>query len=235
MTGKKKIEFIAKNKHVLEVREAPKPASEFIPQWWKDMPVHSHGNKPQLTPKPNYTAKRCFPLLDSMTAGYIFTLWADLLVSKDSQGTKIVQWNTVEPVCEAWDLAQSVNYEVPDGFSKTVFKYLHGWRIKTPKGYSSFITHPISYPNLPIRTLTGIVDTDALETYANSPFVIHKDFEGIIEKGTPMFQVIPFKRDSWVSSVAAGTDDERFFASERLHSRIVSSYGRYLRSDKKYK
>ena len=231
-----KIEFIASSEHVLKVREHPKPASDFIPQWWKEMPTHSSEDKKfRLNPYPSVTAKRCFPLLDSMTAGYIVTLWADLLVSKDKNNNKTVQWNTVEKICEPWEKNQSSNYEITEGYSDTVFKYYHGWKIKTPKEYSCLITHPFGYPNLPIKTLTGIVDTDMLETHANSPFLIKKDFEGIIEKGTPMFQVIPFKRDNWVSSITNDTEENFFYASERLHSRMISSYGRFLRSSKKYK
>ena len=230
------IEFIASSEHVFEVREPPKPAAEFVPQWWKDMPVYtSNDNKIGLNPGPTVTAKRCFPLLDGITAGYIVTLWADILVSKDSDGNKILQWNTVEPVCEPWRKSQSSNYEITEGFSDTVFKYLHGWKIKTPKGYSCLITHPFGYPNLPIKAITGIVDTDSLETHANSPFLIKKDFEGIIEKGTPMFQIIPFKREDWDSSVSVEAPNKHSYALERLHATIVSSYGRLLRSPKKYK
>jgi len=31
----------------------------------------------------------------------------------------------------------------------------------------------------------------------NYPFFLKKDFEGIIPAGTPMYQMIPVKRDSW--------------------------------------
>jgi hypothetical protein len=34
-------------------------------------------------------------------------------------------------------------------------------------------------------------------------FYIREDFEGVILKGTPMLQAIPFKRDNWKSEVKA--------------------------------
>ena len=136
---------------------------------------------------------------------------------------------------EAWPHSQSSSYEVPEGFSKTVFKYYHGWIIETPKDYSCLITHPIGYPNLPIKTITGIIDTDSLKTFANSPFVIKEGFEGIIEKGTPMFQIIPFKRDSWKAEYELMGKETNFHNNEKLHSRIVSSYGRFLRKPKEFK
>lgn len=233
MNKKQKIKFIAGTDHVFSVREKPLPATKFIPEWWKNIPPYS-GNKFNLDPQPTVTAKKCFPLLDGITAGYIVTMWADLFVTQD-QGFPLVKWGTAEPVLEAWDFKQSSTYEIPEGFSKTVFKYLHGWIIETPKDYSCLITHPIGYPNLPFRTLTGIIDTDSLTTYANSPFVIKEGFEGIIEKGTPMFQIIPFKRDSWASEYGIRETNENFFNTEKLHTRIVSSYGRWLRKPKEFK
>jgi hypothetical protein len=233
MSKKQKIKFIAGTDHVFSVREKPTPATQFIPSWWKEMPPYSTG-KFDLQPQPTVTAKKCFPLLDGISAGYMVTMWADLLVTQEN-GIPLVRWSTTEPVAEAWDWRQSSSYEVPEGFSKTVFKYLHGWIIETPPGYSCLITHPIGHPNLPFKTLTGIIDTDALTTYANSPFVIKEGFEGIIEKGTPMFQIIPFKRDSWSSEYSVRGKDENFFNTEKLHTKIVSSYGRFIRKPKEFK
>jgi hypothetical protein len=230
----KKIEFRASNKHTSEVKSPPQPASKFLPQWYTQMPPYFSGDKLQLDPYATVTAKKCFPLLDGLTNGYIATLWADLFV-KQVNGFTEIKWTTDEPVCDAWSLQQSSSFEVPDGFSLPVFKYLHGWIIKTPPEYSCLITHPVGYPNLPIRTITGIVDTDTLETMANSPFTIKKDFEGVIEKGTPMFQIFPFKREKWQSVYTEQSAEDSFFARERLYSKIVSSYGHVMRKGKSFK
>ena len=231
-----KIKFIATSPHVLKVRERPIPASKLIPAWWKNMQVHSsESGKLELNPSPNVTAKRCFPLLDGITAGYIVTLWSDVLVSKDENGLMSVKWNVEETVFDSWNPQQVSSYEIPEGYASTVLKYMHGWVIETPKGYSCLITHPIGYPNLPLRTLTGIIDTDSLQTHANSPFVIKDGFEGIIPKGTPMFQVIPFKRDNWEMDIDSISEDEIYFRYEKLRSIINSYYGRVLRKKKEYR
>lgn len=228
------IKFLSPNKLMMEVREKPVPAANMIPQWWKEMPVYV-GNKKSidLNPQPNVTAKRCFPLLDGISAGYIMPLWADILVEQQDGGPYI-KWNTSDKVVEAWSWEQSSSYEIPDGFDKTVFKYLHGWVVKTPPGYSCLITHPIGYNNLPIKTLSGIIDSDSLDTFANSPFIVKSGFEGIIEKGTPMFQIIPFKRDSWKSSFDVMDDLRLEINTEKLRTKIISYYGRYKRKNKKF-
>lgn len=228
------IQFLSPNKFMMDVREKPVPASSMLPDWWKNMPIYSEGRLSlDLDPGPTVTAKRCFPLLDGMTSGYIMPLWADIMVKQTAIGP-MVKWLTSDPVVQAWSLEQSSTYEVPQGFSKNIFKYFHGWVIKTPPGYSCLITHPVGYERLPIHTLTGVIDSDSLDTFANSPFLIREGFEGIIEKGTPMFQIIPFKRDNWKSSFKLMDDFEYEKNFEKLRSKIVSSYGRNKRKNKRF-
>ena len=229
-----KIKFIASGDHVLEVRERPFPASEMLPDWWKDMPAFSNG-KYDINPYSTVTGKKCFPLLDSLTAGYIIPLWSDLLVTRDKDNNQIVKWAVNQPVVDTWPLTQSASYQIPEGFAKTVYKYYHGWIIETPKNYSCLVIHPVGYQNLPIRAITGVIDTDKLKTHANAPFVIKENFQGIIPKGTPMAQVIPFKRDNWKMEIDSISDKETAFRYDRLHSTLKSSYGRNLRIKKEYK
>jgi hypothetical protein len=229
-----KIKFIAAGKHVLEVREKPVPALELLPDWWKDMQPFSDG-KFYLDPYPSSTAKKCFPLLDGLTSGYILKLWSDIFVTKDQNGNRVIQWAVGEPVLDPWHQSQVSSYSIPEGYGKEVYKYFHGWIIETPKNYSCLITHPIGYQDLPVRTLTGVVDTDKLITHANAPFLIKEDFEGIIPKGTPMAQIIPFKRDNWKMEIDLITEQESNHRYDKLYSTIKSAYGRNLRVKKEYK
>ena len=229
-----KIIFKAQNEHVWHVRERPFPAIKKLPDWWRQMsPYYNLDNSIDLTRESIPTVKKCFPTLDAIGAGYIVPLWADLLVQKDKMPQ--LTWSTDLPVLERWDSFQVSNYEIPEGFSSSVYKYLHGWTIKTPPGWSCFISHPIGYQNLPFRSISGVVDTDLLDTDINTPFVVKKDFEGVIEKGTPMFQIIPFKREKWESDFILQKPNEHFFNSEKLKTKILSAYGRHVRSNKSYK
>jgi hypothetical protein len=230
------IKFIATSDHVFNVREKPIPASEILPRWWKDLPHYAtKEQKMDLNPRPTVTVKRCLSAYDGIASGYVVTLWADILVSYDEVNGTTVKWNTVENVFDVWSPTQSSNYEIPKGFGSLVFKYLHGWIIKTPKGYSSQIMHPVGYQNLPFRVIPGIVDTDNLDTLINTPLVFEKGWEGIIEKGTPIFQVLPFKRDSWKSEVSFQGPNENYLNDEKLQTKIVSYYGKYLRKPKTYR
>jgi len=232
--NKNKITFRAQTEHVWEVREKPRPAAKILPKWWKNLsPYSTEDNKLKLNPLPTVTVKKCAPTLDGLTAGYIVTLWADVIITQKN-GFPYAQWATDQPVFDIWDPSQVSSYEIPDGFSSLVFKYIHGWTIKTPAGWSCLITHPIGYQNIPIKIITGIVDTDNLETDINTPFFIKEGFEGIIKKGTPMFQVIPIKRENWKSDFILEKPNQFYFNIEKLKSTIVNSYSKILRVPKSY-
>jgi hypothetical protein len=231
-----KIIFRAQDEHVWEVRQKPYPAVKGLPEWWKNIPAYStDDNKLRLNPQSTVTVKKCAPTLDALAAGYIVPLWSDILVTKNDEKMPYLQWKTNRAVFEVWHQSQVSNYEIPNGFSPIVFKYMHGWTIKTPPGWSCLITHPIGYSNVPFKAISGIVDTDNFETDINTPILIKSDFEGIIEKGTPMFQVIPIRRENWESEFILEKPNQFYFNVEKLKTKIISSYARTLRVNKFYK
>jgi hypothetical protein len=223
----KEIEFLAQDEHVWNVRPRPYPAIKNMPQWWKDVPAYSNNEK-------KITVKRCVPTIDALGAGYYVPLWADLLVKQDN-GIPSLNWNTITAIAETWAESQVSSFELKDGYSKVVFKNLHGWTIKTPPGWSCMFIHPIAYPNLPFEVIPGIVDTDVLNTDINVPFIFKEGFEGIIERDTPMFQVIPFKRETWNSKFRVKDSLEHFFDVEKLLSKINRSYASMITDKKMYR
>ena len=231
---KNTIIFEAQNEHVWNVRERPIPASKAVPKWWKQIPKYSTSDqKLKVDPYATVTVKQCAPTVDMLTSGYIITLWADLLVTKVDGGQSI-QWVTDYPVIEKWSTQQVDNYEVPKGFAPTAFKYLHGWTIKTPPGWSTLYMQPAGYQNNNIRVINGIVDTDILHSEINVPFFINEDFEGIIEKGTPIVQIIPIKRSNWQSKSEFIDSKNITYMLEKIRTKIYGYYSS-IREKKNYK
>jgi hypothetical protein len=229
------ITFEASSDHVFEVHERPIPAVKAIPDWWKEIPKYaSENNKLVINPAPSITVKQCAPTVDILSSGYIMPLWTDVLVTQNEFGP-YVQWNSLsQSPIDVWQNTQVSSFEIPKGFSSTVFKYMHGWNIITPPGWSTLFIHPAGYQNLPIRSIAGIVDTDILTTPINCPFFIKENFEGVIEKGTPMFQIIPFKRESWESNFTNPGNEKNKHEVDKLYSKIYGYYSS-KRHRKEYK
>jgi hypothetical protein len=85
-------------------------------------------------------------------------------------------------------------------YNEYAYKFTSPYVIKTPPGYSCIFTHPFNQVS-PFLTLTGVVDTDMHPLAVQFPFLMLKDWEGTIKAGTPIVQIIPFKRDDWNHSV----------------------------------
>lgn len=228
------IKFYPDSEYVKNVYDPPIPAVKQLPEWWKKMPKYQDGSKKlTLVPFANITAKQCAPIFDAMSAGYYLTLPADILVTRVN-GEPLVTWLTSEVLLEVWDPVQISTYEISNNFSNTVFKFLHGWIIETPPGWSTMFVNPFGYNNSNIWALPGIVDTDLFQGQINCPFVIDKNFEGVIEKGTPIVQVLPFKRANWAAEYPEYEDGHKTsYSGEKIKTKLYKYYSS-IREKKRY-
>jgi hypothetical protein len=129
-------------------------------------------------------------------------LACDVFVEIDEYGNHVVNWHPAIPNPIS---AREPNLkEIPNrkGYNDWDFAWITQWGVKLPKGYSALFTHPLNRTDLPFVTTSGIMDADKWGIWGNQPFCFVAGFEGTIPKGTPIIQVIPFKRHSWVSQVS---------------------------------
>jgi len=243
MWGKNKlvneIEFIAIDKHYFEICPKPFPASQALPQWWKDASPYIKSIENPTGKKiivqngeSNASFKKCTPMLDLLSAGYIVPLWADVQVRK-VDNIPILSWRVSKNVFEEHS-GQEV--EVPNGYEKTQFKFLNQWIPKLPKGYSALIISCPGYPNTPFKAMQAIIDYDKTTHALFPPVYLKENFEGIVEKGTPMFQIIPFKRNNWESKFSFlenGKNDVYF--NRDVKATIVNNYVKNFWEKKSYK
>ena len=119
---------------------------------------------------------------------------------KNNDGRVDITWHfqDLAPVVLR-DNTMTLGVPIPMLHEKENFVWSTETVIKTPKGYSCLYTHPLNRHDLPFTTLSGIIDTDSVIHEGHIPFFIKKDFEGVIKSGTPIIQVIPFKRENWQS------------------------------------
>jgi len=222
---KQKIQFTMSG----DFLEPVKLAKNFIPQWYKDIKPYGYSKVEFAGPTGNElkrNIKNCVPFLDAMTSGYMITSIVDIYVESAPENTKLVKWTSpLEPVS---DRDENTN-PLPIGteFAKNHFVWRNKTVLKTPPGYSSILTHPFNRFDLPFLTLSGIVDTDSIMHNGNVPFFIKKDFEGVIPAGTPIIQVIPFKREPWVLE----ENKELLKDNERISWNVTSSFFNYYRNN----
>jgi hypothetical protein len=233
----KNIQFIASNKKSLEAFDPPIPAKKILPEWYKEQgkytgPKINYGDNGN----PNHTIKACMPVFDIMTAGYIVTMPADVNFTRNLENGGIdTVWSTDLIRCiESHPVSQYDKFSVPEGYDQTALKIIQPWIIKTPPGYSCMLIQPSYRSDLPFYVLPAIVDTDKHPLPINFPFFIKNNFEGIVEYGTPIMQIIPFKRENWKSSVSVDLRDEAEEIWQKARRKLGNRYKTFYRTIKNW-
>lgn len=235
------IEFVAKDKYGFETQTKPYPATKAVPQWWKDATPYEisyenpSGSRILMDRRiPNASFKKCTPMLDAITSGYIIDLWTDVLVTND-EGTPLISWKQPTDVFQMHGTS-SWEVERPEGYHKQVFKYLNTWIPKTPPGYSVLVTSPLGYRNLPFMAVPAVIDSDKSVLEIIPPMWVKDNFEGVIEKGTPLIQLIPFKRENWESKFSFYEDNEyQLLEDNSFNKTIINHYIKNIWSKKTYR
>lgn len=200
----------------------PVKAGEMLPRWYKQLPAIIADQKPT---EGNVTVKGCFPFVDAMTSGYIIPLWCDVYVEQvavtgsngepDSVGPKF-SWNADtgdgKAVIDSHGTKQTEGVPVMErAVADYALKFNNPWIIETPPGFSCYFLPPINQDNGDLfHVFSAEVDTDTYFSKINFPFAwLKKGYEGILEKGTPLIQVIPFRRERFGLEIGGFTEEDR--------------------------
>ena len=217
----------------------PSPAILNIPTWYKDTNLRIGGEQRDglsdgNTQSPNTTVKGCSPFLDAFGFGYIYTLPLDVEIRDNGKGYDF-NWRAKGDFLTMHDRSQAPLTPPAMGGEKEIVKWMNAFFIKTPPGYSCLFTHPLNRNELPFRTFSGVVDTDSYNLPVHFPFqLVSKEKNFIIEKGTPICQIIPFKREDWKSSIEKPNHKEQEYMGFELVSKISRSYKTQYWKKKKF-
>jgi hypothetical protein len=214
------IEFLCRPEDKGVIAE-PVPAKGALPAWFRQLPGIETS---QLSATNNgLTVKRCLPFVDAMSAGWIIPLAAAVRLEVGDGG---------QTVTAGWEFdREMVSNHAPFQFAGSPYaprppmKFHNYWTIRTPKGWSCLFLPPINRPNGVIEVLSGIVDTDIYTSPVNFPFVATAP-DGVytLKRGTPLVQVIPFRRADLglKGSIRAESEEE---AEERERIRRATNAG----------
>lgn len=238
----KEVTFYIQDKNAASVLIKPGPASKTLPEWYKRQPAVIEAYKDMTIGSPAVTIKKCMPVFDAMTAGYYLYAPCDIYINAtDPEGL-------VKSIPQGTDLKHDKFFASHSReqygsltFDKTkyhedVIRLTPGWSVGTPKGYSALFINPMMADNSPLYMVPGIIDTDQYVSDGYFSFFVNKTFNGVIKRGTPLVQVIPFKRESWKSVFASESESQEKHKKQRnlVRSAFVNAYKNMMRSYKEY-
>jgi len=223
----------------------PEPASKNIPDWYKDIDSYVYGEKkPTGKAENSSTIKRCMPVFDVINSGYIIKTAADIYVSQresfDVEGKSLgihpfYEWSSFDAI-NFHPIEQAPNHPHKNGHMISYPKFINFWGIETPKGYSCLFVQPFHRDSV-FTILPGVVDTDKYVQPVNFPFVLNDiKWEGLIPAGTPIAQVVPFKREDWNMEIGTKSNIEKTNQVHNLlKTKFFDSYKNQFRSGTTYK
>ena len=192
----------------------PIPAVRGLPDWFKALPQQTFC--PTMGDNV-YTIKKCPPVIDAMTYGFLMPLACDVRVENGE-----FSWERDVPCGIASYSRSPIDFHYASQVAGTpyfeedrfIIKFNNFWTIELPPGYSLLVTHPFNREDLPFATLTGLVDVD-LYSLAFVHFPARwrdPEFNGTLPKGTPIAQCLPIRRESWAEKfeTITGPNADRF-------------------------
>lgn len=230
----KNIEFIPSSKESELVVPYPKPAKNYIPDWFKDIKSDVSYLKFKDNFVSNKTAKMCMPFMDSFLTGYIQESWTDIYINPLENGT--VEYNYAS-LPKIMSHREKTTVNVKEMFYDIEFTWIEQWIPKLPKGYSMLYIHPLNRSfDLPFYSLSAVVDSDKYyhSFNGNYPFYIKKHFSGLIPAGTPLYQMIPIKRDYWKSILKKFNSEKKYILENEILKNFISSYKKNFWQKKDY-
>ena len=211
---------------VIDPKYYPVPAGKVLPKWYKQMHTRLDHDDPDTS-----TIKKCSPVFDALSAGYIIPLPFDIEVKtlEDGPGYKFFA-----ETMQFHQPFQASSHPMSNGFPFP--KWMSPWSISTEPGYSVLFTTPMHH-ELPFKLFEGIVDTDNYIIPVNLPLALNDPkWEGIIYAGCPLVQVIPFKRDDFNMEISVSPADIEVHNAEKKTREFGSnSYKKQYWVKKDYK
>ena len=209
----------------LGVIAEPFAAKAYLPDWLRKLPAV---DKAVLGVSGNgQTVKRCMPFLDAMSLGWIIPLAASVRLEVRDGGANVdYGWDFDRPMVSDHQPYQIAGHPAQPRPPRKFHNY---WTIRTPPGWSCLFTAPLNRAHPAIEIIAGVVDTDRYHSLINFPFLVTgPDGLYTLDKGMPLVQVIPFRRDVAAATAVIRAETEREADDrERIRRSTHASEGWY--------
>jgi hypothetical protein len=224
----------------------PQPAIRSFPKWFKDMPRFFNVDPNKEVPTRDFgTIRDCPAVNDAMSFGYMLFLPGDIYVDATKSevffdtgtfgnGSRIDDAGPAFKLISHHDPISTGGYKSMFDFHEQTLKWQTYWGIRTDEGYSTMFIHPMHRNDLPFYSVTAIVDTDKFGTRSPYAFFIKKGFKGVIHRGTPMLQVIPFRREDWEMQIVEPDGKDYQINQQKIASVFTQPYKKLFWQRKKF-
>jgi len=225
MSDEPAIEFFTLYEDDFDAIAPPVPARKVIPEWFRNLPpVIPEAMSAQTS---GQTVKACPAFFDAMAEGWIVCTPADLWVELFDNGRGVNVGSPYPRNLASTHYGHQIKGS-PDE-ARAIVKFHSMWCVRTSPGISCLMLPPLNR-HADFSVFSGIIDTDTFHQQIAPPAVFTRgDGNFTIPKGTPLAQVIPFRREDF-TAVIRPPDRHRGEGDNNLQQRqSLSEAGHYRR------
>lgn len=207
------------------------PAREVLPDYWKRMSKNTELHHFD-------SARKCPGIGDWLGSGYIISSWTDIEIDQTNPefGPQVRLFNgresgSAHPPYQCLDLLETKSHHLGS------VKLPGIWMIRTAPGWSIMLVPLWYWHNQPWEAMPGIMHSDDHHNEVNINMILKTTKEKVsIPAGTPLVQVIPFKREpvKAVSRAATSEDLKRHGVIMKMYEWTVSGITRFYRKKTPY-
>lgn len=215
-----------------EIGQPVKKASEIKVNWYIEQQKQAEKNN---TPK--FSA--CPGMHDYYRSGYIIPAWEDFEIIVDGENSHIIIGKEETFICYPYERMDASVVQgatnIDDDIKFHALKLPCPWKVFTKPGYSAFVL-PALYHSPFLRDLflyPGINDYDKYHTI-NVMFTPMRKMHVKIYAGTPLLQVIPYRREDVSCDVGLITQKETGIAEFTYRTGLKGFYRKFIHQKKKY-
>lgn len=186
---------------------------------------------------------RCPGMLDYAHAGFLILAHTDIHIKANTGGVVINYGFT--PTMPEHDVnllrPQPFEYQMvadmapfQEGVKRNAWKIPLPWTVQADKGMSAYLMPALMHMGEftdKMWIYPGVVDYDTYHT-CNLVFSVIKPCEFTIPAGTPLLQVLPFKRFPIVGECGKATPHERDRQLQNFPTRARGAFWKYFHADK---
>lgn len=211
-----KLKFISTMPKNIDLFPEPVPAFKEIPTWYKKVDSFYNKDSKPYDGTQRLTVKRCVAFLDVLSSGYILKAPFDIYIDttegkKEFQIPKAMEsFNSLglKPMISSHEMKQLEGYPIDtDHYIEFIFRINPIWIVEGDAGVSALFMQPPHQEVSPLFAISAIIDIDTYPSDGMLSFLVKKDFKGYLLRGTPLVQIMPFKRHEFVSEIVRSQEE----------------------------
>ena len=212
-----------------------RPAKEFLPDAWKNMPTYTKKEKYQIDS--DKSIKACPGIGDFMSTGYVIPAWCDIEITPSEDGLSVSTRYSEPNYNSAYHPANQLSNQLLTNYGvRAAVKLDNPWKMWAAAGWSLMYLPMFYFEDRNYDAIPGVIDHDIGALVSPINITLKEIKPTTIKLGEPLCQVVPIKREKVVAQTGklSNTAVDRHNAIIGLKNIVFAGWTRWQHEKKDY-